>query len=110
MALGAITVPEFAGRGSSPVCFDVLSFAGESSYAAGGSDFAAAAEAAIAAGREIMAVVPVDCGGYLPQFDKSNGKLKVYYGNYDAADGPLIEVANATNLSGVTFKVLVISR
>lgn len=111
MALGSITVPEHAGRGAAPVFHDVLSFAGDSAYPTGGSDFAALHEAAVGAGREVMAIVPIAVGGYQLEFVKASGKLKVLFGdNNNAADGPAVEVPNATDLSAVTFRVLVISR
>lgn len=40
--------------------------------------------------------------GHVAQYDKANAKIKMYYADYDAvADGALIEVANATDLSSV---------
>ena len=51
-----------------------------------------------------------DCGGYIAVWDPTNSKLKVYHYNYDAADGPAIEVPNATDLSTVTVKGLLISQ
>ena len=40
--------------------------------------------------------------GYIFQYDYTNEKLKAYYADYDAAaDGALIEVANAVNLSAL---------
>lgn len=113
MALGTITVSDFAGRNNRPVCFDVLSFAGDSSYPTGGTDaFEGLLETALNyQGRKILAVVPIECGGYIPQWDAATGKLKMYYGdNNNASDGALIEVPNTTNLSAVTMKLLVISK
>lgn len=38
--------------------------------------------------------------GYVPEYDYTNQKLKLYYGdNNNASDGPLIEVPNTTDLS-----------
>ena len=110
MALGAITVADFAGRGKDPVFHDALSFAGDGAYVAGGTLFLALFQTAVNASRKILAVVPIDCGGYLPQWDAAAGRLKLYYGdNNNAADGPLIEVANG-DYSAVTLKLLVISQ
>lgn len=45
-------------------------------------------------------------GGYTFEYDYANEKLKAFYGdNNNAADGPLIEVPAATNLSAVTTRV-----
>ena len=86
-----LTMAEQAGRNSAPVFHDVVSFPGETSYTTGGSSFASELQALVKAGRNIMAVVPVDCGGYVPAYDDATGKLKFYYGdNNNAADGPLI--------------------
>ena len=58
----------------------------------------------------ILYVVAQDCGGYVPVYDNTNDKLKVYYAdNNNASDGPLIENATA-NLSGTTFKIVVLSK
>lgn len=54
------------------------------------------------------AVVPVGSNtGYVPSWDQTNSKLKVFFGdNNNASDGPLIEVASATDLSAVSFTVI----
>lgn len=50
-------------------------------------------------------------GGYVLEYDHANKKLKAYYGDYDAvADGALIEVAAAANLSAVIARVIAIGR
>jgi hypothetical protein len=56
----------------------------------------------------ISAVIPVGTNtGYVPVWDATNSKLKVFYGdNNNAADGPLIEVPATTDLSAVSFTVL----
>jgi len=112
MAIGAITVVEkSAARG--PFNADLISFAADGAYPTGGTAaFQAAVRAALGKGAvEILAVIPQDCGGYHPCYDKANDKLKAYYSDLDAvADGPDIQVPNATNLAAVTFVVLVISK
>ena len=46
-------------------------------------------------------------GGYVPVWDKTNSKIKVLYGDYNnSADGPLIEVPNAADLSTVTVRFI----
>lgn len=110
MTIGAITVPKNAGRSGRPVFMDVVQFAGDNAYPTGGTAFTAALASAVGAGRNVLAVLPVDCGGYIPVFDAATGKLKFLYNdNNNGADGPAIEVPNATDLSGVTMKVLVVS-
>lgn len=112
MALGTFTIGDKAGyQPSAPLFVDVVSFAGDASYPTGGSAFDAKWTAAKHQTRDVLAVLAVDCSGYIPAYDTSTGKLKVYWGdNNNASDGPLVEVTNATDLSGITFKVLVVSR
>ncbi len=45
--------------------------------------------------------------GYLVSFDKASGLLEAFYGNYDAADGPLIQVPDGTDLSSVNVRAIV---
>jgi hypothetical protein len=111
MALGAITLSNQAGRGVANVFFDKVTVVGDDAYPTGGSAFQAAFEAAIGAGRTVLAVIPVDGKGYQLAYDAATGKLKVYWGNNDGgADGPAVEVPNAEDLSAVTFDVLVLSK
>jgi hypothetical protein len=112
MALGAITVVESAVA-DGPVRMDLLSFAADGAYPTGGSaGFQAAVRAALNKGNlEIVGVIPQDCGGYSVTYDKAADKLKVYTNDNDnVADGPGVQVANAANLGGVTFKVLVLTK
>lgn len=112
MALGAITIDKSAGGvASAPVFADVMHFAGDGAYAAGGTaGFQAAVRAKFGDSREVLAVIGQDCGGYVPVYDKANDKLKVYDGDFDpAAVAPLKETIVA-NLSGVTFNVIVLSK
>jgi len=112
MAIGAITVLEKSSA-DGPFHVDLLSFAADGAYPTGGTAaFQAAVRTALAKGAvELVAVVPQDCGGYTVCYDKANDKLKVYYNDYDAvADGPDIQVPNATNLAAVTFVVMAISK
>lgn len=112
MAIGTITSVANAGYvPSQPLCVDLLSFAGDASYPTGGTaSFQTSVRNKLGKTVTVLAVLGQDCGGYTPYYDKTNDKLIVYYNNNDAvADGPAIEVPNATNLSGVTFNVLVLS-
>ena len=82
----------------------VTTITGDSSYATNGY--------AITANQvgfsRITAVLAVGANtGYVPVWDATNSKLKVFYGdNNNASDGPLIEVPAATDLSAVSFTVL----
>jgi hypothetical protein len=114
MALGTATLADTAQRDPllNPYMF-VLSFTGDTSYPTGGTTgFQAYVRSAVGLlNLTVVAVVPVECGGYLPQWDAVAGTLKVYHGNNDGgADGPLVEVPNTTALNGTTFKVLVIGK
>lgn len=40
--------------------------------------------------------------GYVPLYDRTNSKVVLYFGNYAAANGPLIEAANF-DASGVVL-------
>jgi hypothetical protein len=43
--------------------------------------------------------------GYVPEWDEAAGKVIVYVGDNDnAADAPLVEVANATDLAAINFR------
>lgn len=43
-------------------------------------------------------------GGYVFEWDKANGKVKCYEEEAVAAGGPLVETANATDISATTFR------
>jgi hypothetical protein len=106
---------------------DYLTFTGPASYPTGGvAAFAAYVAAAVARGQlTVLAAVNCDCGGYMAVYDVAADKLKIYQSaGVAAADAPvtaavaavpaipaapLAEVASTTNLSAVTFKVLVLS-
>lgn len=116
MALGAITPT--AKVKQAPIFVDHLAFAGDGAYPTGGTaDFEGLFQAALEAagrsspGREILSISQVDASGYVLRYDKANDKLMVFYGdNNNAADGPLIEVPNATDLSAQAFRVIVYSK
>ena len=112
MALGTITKTISAGESATvPLMADLLSFLGDSAYPTGGTTgFKALVQANTLDQRAPIAVIGQQCGGYTPYYDYANDKLLVYYGNFDASDGPLIQVPDTTDLSGVTFKVLVLSQ
>lgn len=112
MALGTFTQNTRGKQGyGAPHALVDLSFAGDSSYPTGGTaGFQAAVRAKLSgAAITVLAVMAIDCKGYQVAYDPDNDKLKFYQGDNDnGADGPAVEVPNATNLSSVTFRVLVI--
>ena len=56
----------------------------------------------------VLQVVFESDDGYILFYDRANGKVKAFYADYDAvADGPLIEVANADDLSGVAHRATI---
>lgn len=106
MALGTITKVAEIGRSGGPVSLALISFAGDGAYPTGGTAaFAAAVAAKLpATGMEILAVVQQNNSDHLCRYDKTNDKLVVQLVSTGA------EVANTTNLSGVTFELLVIGK
>lgn len=109
MALGTFTLSERAGyMPSAPLFVDIIDIVGDSAYPTGGSAFDAKYKALKHQTRMILGVIGIDAKGYTPAYDSATGKLKFYYVNADAADGPQIEVPNATDLSAITFRVGVI--
>lgn len=83
----------------------VKTVAFDNSYPTGGEQLGSAATAAAGAAALGLSTVlflhASSTSGYTFEYDYA-GKLLAYYGNNDAADGPLIEVPNATDLSAVT--------
>ena len=76
------------------------SLAFDASYPTGGEALTASDLGFQAAPRDVR-IEPKS--GYVFEYDKTNSKVLAYYGdNNNAADGPLIEVANAANLSTLT--------
>lgn len=105
MALGTFTlsVPS-GGAPSSPSFRDHVSVPGDSSYPTGGSAFDAAFDVATKHDRTIDDVLDVTANAtYYLAYDKANGKLKAF------ARATGLEVTATTDLSGTTFKLLVLS-
>lgn len=112
MAIGTISIDARSQVSSESMSMDLIHFAGDSAYTTGGTAaFEAAFQAALKAGhRQILGVMGQDCGGYTVAYDFTNKTLKVYRANYPAvAAGALQEVPATTDLSGVTFNMLVYS-
>jgi len=115
MALGTMTrAAAESVQSDDALFFDSISFLGDGAYPTGGSPgLDTLVQALVGDSRDIIAVIPGDCGGYVPAYVPGtlDGLLKVYQGDNDnAADAPLIEVPNATDLSSVTFTLMVISK
>lgn len=112
MSLGTITPVAAQSVNNSKAAFmDAVGIVGDDSYPTGGStglDALLQAELGPEA-RNVIGVIPGDCGGFVPVYDPANGgTLKVYRaGGTNAA---LEEVPNATNLSGTTFNLIVVSK
>lgn len=52
----------------------------------------------------LVCVFEVSANGYVLDFDKSTGKVKVWHGdNNNAADGPLVEAANDVAVGAADF-------
>lgn len=104
MALGTVTsVSATAAQG--PVFTDRLTVVGDSSYPTGGTaGLAAALKALRKDQRDIVSVVDEGVATNKIEYDKANDKLLCYV----RATGA--QVANATDLSGTTFKICVTSK
>lgn len=105
MAIGALVKTLTGQMGTTqPLLINPISFAGDGAYPTGGTvAFQAKVQALFEDHREVITIIPGDCGGYRPVYDKANDKLKVFDENTGA------EVANTTSLSGTTFNIAVVS-
>lgn len=116
MALGvlALIASAIGASASEPTFVEEISMVGPASYTTGGDTGLQAAYQALGraqAERTIVTVLPVDCKGYSVGWDSTLGKFKVYQGdNTNAASAPGLEVPATTVLSGVTFRLIVISK
>lgn len=116
MALGtlALIASAVGASASEPTFVEEISMVGPASYVTGGDTGLQTAYRALGvaqSGRTIVAVLPVDTKGYGIGWDSALGKLKLYQVDPTAgAVGPGIEVASTTVLSGVTMRLLIISK
>jgi hypothetical protein len=104
--IGAITVSKNAIKKASSVLYvQDISFAGDGAYPTGGTaGFQASVRAITGDQREIVVVDDVGAiAGFYAVYDKANDKLKVFVRTTG------VEVANATDLSGTTFKLCVLA-
>ena len=107
MAIGTLTlVNSFVVAPGQVVYLDEITLVGDGSYPTGGmTGIEAAFQTAVKSGRTVTDVRPIGTsGGYLMEWDKPNKKLKLYTSN-GAAPAAFAELANATNLSGTTFRL-----
>jgi len=107
MAIGTITLAASGGgQPGSAFFFDRITFAGDASYPTNGMALEALLETKLGKSITVLGVWQADkCGGYLPIYDHAASKVLVY--QYPTSIGPATEVPNTTNLSGVTFTLLV---
>lgn len=104
MSLGAlVVVDKSASQG--PVFYDRITVVGDSAYPTNGSvGLQALFQTAVKSHRQIVAVIPAYCGDAVPSYDPVTDKLKVQVMSTAA------EVANNNDQSGLTYKLLVISK
>lgn len=110
MALGTITKPtgKKSGANAGKVVHLTVSFAGDSAYPTGGTAGFTALVNAVSPKEAftVIGVLNADAGGYMPVYDDVNDKLKVY--RVGAINSPMAEVPNATDLSAVTFRLVLV--
>lgn len=111
MALGTIVKDSLLEAGLGPVRLDEIHFPGDGAYPAGGTPgFEALVRAKLVAGNvDVIAIIQIDASGYVLRYDKANDKLMVFESDNGGADGPLQQTTTA-DLSGTTFRVIVLSR
>lgn len=81
----------------------ITNIAMDDSYPTGGE----AVAATVLGLTTVAGAVTQASGGYQAEYDVSNGKVILYYADYDASgDGPLIEVPNATDVSTVVVTII----
>lgn len=107
MSVVTVTVIDSVA-GVGPIFHDNVSVVGDASYSTGGSTgLAAKLRAATKDARAIIEASCFDGSGYAVEYHPADDKMKVFV----SADGAQsAEVANATDLSAVTFKFHVISK
>jgi hypothetical protein len=105
MALPILTLMKYAGaKGHAPLFADRITFPGEASYTTTGpAGFQAGFAALMQSNRTILGVIPLKCGDHKPEYNHATDKLLMRVVSTGA------EVAGATDLSGNTYEVLVIS-
>jgi hypothetical protein len=113
MAIGTLTITKNRAKSSSDhLLVDQVTLVGDSSYPTGGmTGVEAALSAKTGDTREILDVRSSGLnGGYSLVWDAVNKKLLALNSGGGAAKDLPTEIDNATNLSGVTFVLTIISK
>ncbi len=107
MALGALTAATPVGQEGGPISIFQLSFLGDDSYPTGGTvGFDALARAALGKGNvEILSVTQNNLSDHVVRYVPADGGT--LQAQLMATGAP---VANAVDLSGITFELTVIAR
>ena len=90
--------PQAIQGGTSGYKAVVKTVALDSSYPTGGESLTAA----MLGLSTVVFLIAQPTSGYVFEYNYTDSKLLAYYGNYDAADGVLIDVPDTTDLSAVT--------
>jgi hypothetical protein len=107
MALGLLTSVN-AAAAQGPIFYDTVTLVGDATYPTGGSTgLQAKLQTLRGDGRVIITAIMTDGAGYLVHYNNANDKLLFYVQD---AGGALADVANATDLSAVTVKMVIISK
>lgn len=94
MASTTYTIPATMGeKPSSPARISRVQIALDAvTYTTGGLACDFTGEVDTLAGDTILGVIPIPASGYVFEYDHTNSKLKVYYGDYsEGSDGVLVE-------------------
>ena len=107
MALGTTTLITSGGADAGQINCDRITVVLDNSYPTGGyTGLADKIKGATNRNPTIIGVV-AQSGGYAAYWDYANSKLMLFYSNSDAADGPLIQVPDTTDVGGITLSLLV---
>lgn len=105
MSLGTITQIEEVGRSGGPIILALVTIVGDDDYTTGGTvAFQDFIRAELDADVELLAVIQQNIGDFRAMYDKANDKLIV-----DVMSTG-VEVANATDISGTTFELLIVAK
>ncbi len=107
MALGAM-VSNNAAAAQGPIFYDTVTVVGDGAYPTGGSaGLQAKLQTLRGDGRVIITVSVADASGNVVSYNALTDRLLVYVQD---AGGALAEVANATDLSAVSLKLVIVSK
>ena len=103
LTLTKATVPGFTGQGRDAFnkLVQIKEITLTSTYVTGGHAYSVTADFDLRVVELIEFLGPFrnSTNMVIPVWDRTNSKIMFFWPNADAADGPLIEVANATDLS-----------